>query len=415
VRDPVFLFHRNEEENDPDLSRREFIRRSLCAASGFCMFAALGGRITARAAGAGKKSPSAKDINAPFTSDARWWDPLGKKNAVRCRLCPQECMVMDGGRGICGVRENQGGKYKTLVYNRPVSMNVDPIEKKPLFHFLPSSKAFSIATAGCNIECKFCQNWQISQAAPEDIPSEKTPPEKIVQMARQSGSSSIAYTYNEPTIFFEYMYDIAKLAKEKNIPSVMISNGFMNEKPLRDLCTRLAAVKIDLKAFTEKFYTDTCSGQLKPVLHTLEVLKDIGMWFEIVVLIVPTLNDSVEENRAMCKWIVKNLGPDVPVHYSRFHSTYKIRNLPSTPTKTLERCHDIAREEGIRFAYLGNVWNHRYENTFCPKCGKMLIRRQGFYTKVVGMKDGACEKCGEKIPGVWKYPPLSTQSSPESP
>jgi pyruvate formate lyase activating enzyme len=342
------------------------------------------------------------DLNKKFISDARWWDIIGENNFVKCRLCPHQCAVSDGQRGLCEVRENQGGKYKTLIYGRPVAMHVDPIEKKPLYHFLPATKAFSIATAGCNIECKFCQNWQISQARPEDLDSQYMPPDKIVIQAKETGSSTIAYTYTEPIIFYEYMYDTAKLGKSKGLHNVMISNGFINEKPLRELCRELSAVKIDLKAFTEKFYRETCSGELKPVLQTLKILKEIGIWFEIVVLIVPTLNDSEKENRDMCQWIIRNLGPDVPIHYSRFHPTYKIQNLPRTPVATIERCHDIAREEGIKFVYLGNVWNHKYENTFCPKCNKLLIRRQGYFTKVLSLKDGKCDKCGETIPGFWQ-------------
>jgi pyruvate formate lyase activating enzyme len=386
------------------LSRREFLSRSLCAATGVCLFSLLGKGRTARGEEAKQVVPSSlklNDTNARFTADARFWDPVGKNNMVKCRLCPHGCTVADGQRGLCEVRENQAGKYKTLVYNRTVSMNIDPVEKKPLFHFLPGTKAFSIATAGCNFDCKFCQNWQISQARPENLDSQYFPPDKIVEQAKQTGSKTIAYTYSEPTIYYEYMYDVAKLGKEQGLHSVMISNGFMNEEPMRELCKQLFAVKIDLKAFTDKFYRETCSGELKPVLHTLEVLKSIGIWYEIVVLIVPTLNDSEQENRDMCRWIVKNLGPDVPVHYSRFNPMYKLMNLPQTPVETIERCHDMAKAEGIKFVYLGNVWNHKYENTFCPKCDKLLIRRQGYFTQMVGLKAGKCDKCGESIPGVW--------------
>ncbi len=385
-----------------ELTRREFLRRATLGASGICVLSALGGiggALAARDKGT-KSGTQIADPNAPFTADARYWEPLSGKR-VKCTLCPRECQVADRERGYCGVRENQGSKYKTLVYSRPVSMAVDPIEKKPLFHFLPNTKAFSIATAGCNIECKFCQNWQISQFRPEQIRAEYAPPDKIVALAKQTGSRTIAYTYSEPVIFYEYMYDTAELGKKAGVHSVIISNGYIQEKPMRDLCKVLSAVKIDLKAFTEKFYHDTCSGELKPVLHTLEVLKNIGIWYEIVVLIVPTLNDSEKENRDMCRWIVKNLGHNVPVHFSRFHPTYKIKNLPVTPVKTLERCHAIAKAQGIHFAYIGNVWNHKDENTFCPKCGALLIRRQGYYTRIVGLKAGKCKKCGEKIPGVW--------------
>ena len=293
----------------------------MCTAAGFCLFSFLGHGKTAFAEKDSQEQVKVKtnNVNSRFTADARFWDSVGKNNMVKCRLCPHGCTVADGQRGICEVRENQGGKYKTLVYSRTVSMNIDPIEKKPLFHFLPGTKAFSLATAGCNFDCKFCQNWQISQARPENLDSQYYPPDKIVEQAKQTECKTIAYTYSEPTIYYEYMYDVAKLGKEKGLRSVMISNGFMNEEPMRELCKQLSAVKIDLKAFTDKFYRETCSGDLKPVLHTLEVLKSLGIWYEIVVLIVPTLNDSEQENRDMCRWIVKTLGPDVPVHYSRFN------------------------------------------------------------------------------------------------
>jgi pyruvate formate lyase activating enzyme len=392
----------NSNKIDDALSRREFLCRTLCATGGFCVASAFGGNAFAAPL---KDGPLKKlaDPGERFVADARWWESFGEDGSVKCLLCPKKCRVSVGKRGACKVRENRGGKYKTLVHSRTVAKNVDPVEKKPLYHFLPSTKAFSIATAGCNIECKFCQNWQISQSFPEKLDSEYLSPEKVVSLAENKFKCpTIAYTYSEPTVFYEYMYDTAKLGKEKGIRSVMISNGFMNEKPLRELCKNLSAVKIDLKAFTEKFYKETCSGELKPVLNTLKVLKDIGIWFEIVVLIIPTLNDSEKENREMCRWIVKNLGPDVPIHYSQFHSTYKIRNLPRTPIKTLERCHDIAKEEGINYAYLGNVWTHKYASTFCPGCGKVLIKRQGYHTEIVGLKEGKCEKCGKIIPGVWK-------------
>lgn len=393
-----------KERKKEDLSRRDFIRRSIMGAAGACLLSGLGGLGIAKSLSKKDESNAVKSSisgDERFVADAKFWEPLGG-NRIRCKLCPMQCVVPEGGRGICEVRENREGKYKTLVYSRPVSMHVDPIEKKPLFHFLPTTKAFSIATAGCNIECKFCQNWQISQARPSEIKAEYAPPSKIVELAKKSGSPSIAFTYSEPTIFYEYMFDTAAEAKKNGVNAVMISNGFINEKPMRELCKHLSAVKIDLKAFTEEFYRDVCAGQLQPVLNTLKTLKDEGMWFEIVVLLIPTLNDSDKEIRDMSKWIVDNLGPNAPVHFTKFHPTYKIKNLPVTPIKTMERAREIAKDEGVRFPYLGNVWNHKYENTFCPECDKLLIRRQGYFTKIEGLKDGKCANCGEVIPGFWK-------------
>ena len=390
------------DEKENILTRREFLSRTLQTAAGLYAFSLLHGVANPQMDDKSTTLTVTKSGSSTgFVADARWWEPLGKNNIIRCTLCPQQCSVADGQRGICGVRQNMGGKYKTLVYSRPVSMHVDPIEKKPLFHFLPTSKAFSLATAGCNFGCKFCQNWEISQAKPEEIPSEYTPPEKIVEYAKKEGTPVIAYTYSEPVIFYEYMYDIAKAGKKENLRSVMISNGFINKEPMQELCKVLSAVKIDFKAFTDKFYKEVCSGERDAVLNTLKTLKEIGIWYEIVTLIIPTLNDSEQENREMCRWIVNNLGPDVPVHYSQFYPTYKMMNLPRTPVTTLERCHDIAKSEGIHFVYIGNVWNHKYENTFCPKCDKLLIRRQGYYTKIEALKDGKCSSCGTTIPGVW--------------
>ncbi len=316
-------------------------------------------------------------------------------------LCPRECHVAELERGYCGVRENVRGEYQTLVYGALCSANVDPIEKKPLFHFRPGTKAFSIATAGCNMECKFCQNWRISQFRPEQVESTPVTPARLVAACQSSGCPTIAYTYSEPVIFYEYMHDTAKLARESGIGSVMISNGYIQEAPLRQLCHHLSAVKIDFKAFTQKFYADSCDGELKPVLATLETLKDIGIWFEMVVLIIPTLNDSAAEIREMSEWVVAHLGPDVPMHFTRFHPTYRVTNLPSTPVKTIERCRQIALDAGVRYVYAGNVPMHPGENTYCHGCGHDLIRRIGFRVAANNMKAGHCPKCGTKIPGVW--------------
>jgi len=351
-----------------------------------------------------EEAPSATKVkNDPsdqFIASARHWEKL-EELRVRCVLCPKECRVADQERGYCGVRENHKGEYKTLVYSRPCSIAVDPIEKKPLFHFLPNSLALSIATAGCNMECKFCQNWEISQFRPEQIKSTYFTPENVAEAAVNSGSKVIAYTYTEPVIFYEYMFDSAICGNKKNIASVMISNGYIKEKPLRELCRVLSGIKIDLKAFTEKFYKEMCSGELKPVLRTLEILKEENMWFEIVVLIVPTLNDSVQENKEMCQWIVKTLGPDVPVHFSRFHPIYKVKNLPPTPVKTIETIRKIAIDEGCHFVYVGNVSPSEGEKTFCPNCKQTLISRIGLYIERNIIQNGQCPKCKTKIPGIW--------------
>jgi pyruvate formate lyase activating enzyme len=320
---------------------------------------------------------------------------------VRCTLCPRACEVGDEERGYCGVRENQGGVYQTLVYGTLCSANVDPIEKKPLFHYLPGTTAFSVATPGCNMECKFCQNWQISQFRPEQVDSTPITPEELVAACRARQSPTLAYTYSEPVVFYEFMHDTAALGRERGIGSVMISNGYIQEQPLRQLCRQLTGVKIDFKSFRERFYEEMCAGQLKPVLATLEVLKDVGIWFELVVLIIPTLNDSPEEIRELSGWVVRHLGPDVPMHFTRFHPTYRVTNLPQTPVATLDRCRQIALDAGVRYVYVGNVPTHPGENTVCHHCGQELIRRVGYRIAQNRLKDGKCPQCGTTIPGVW--------------
>ncbi len=335
-----------------------------------------------------------------FVAPARHWEKRENQRVV-CTLCPRQCEVADLERGGCGVRENRGGDYFTLVYNRPCSLNVDPIEKKPLFHFLPATTAFSTATAGCNIWCRFCQNWAISQKRPEQVRAVYVTPEQMVALAQREGSRSIAFTYNEPVVFYEWMYDIAVAAKKAGVRTVMISNGYIQKPPLRELCKVLSGVKIDLKAFTEKFYKEICDGQLQPVLDTLVELKAVGIWFEIVVLIIPTLNDSDSECRNMCKWIVQNLGPDVPVHFTAFHPMYMLNNLPSTSPRVLERNRQIAFDAGIHYAYVGNVPGAPGENTFCHSCKKQIVNRYGYATRSQIGPDGKCPHCKTAIPGVW--------------
>ncbi|MEW6234317.1 MAG: AmmeMemoRadiSam system radical SAM enzyme [Candidatus Omnitrophota bacterium] len=374
-----------------DLSRRRFIQSSACAACAF----SLGGGVW----GATELTPT-QELSDREAMHYEHLDGL----TIRCLLCPKECRVADKERGYCGVRENHGGAYKTLVYGRPCSFGVDPIEKKPLFHYLPGTGAFSLATAGCNIECKFCQNWDISQFRPEQIRMFDCPPADIAQLAIEKKCQTIAYTYSEPVIFYEYMLDCADEGRKKSLGSVMISNGYIQEKPLRELLPKLTAVKIDFKAYTEKFYKQTCSGELQPVLKALEIIHEMGVWLELVVLIIPTLNDSDDETKGMVQWISEHLGKDVPIHFTRFHPMYKIKNLPSTPIPTLERLHKIAKQAGLNYVYIGNVPGHTAENTYCPKCNNVVIRRLGYKIMLDGFEDGKCKKCKTPIPGVWKDP-----------
>ena len=323
------------------------------------------------------------------------------KGRIQCQLCPRQCLVPEGRRGFCGVRENRGGKYYSLVYGNPCAVHVDPIEKKPFYHLLPASTSFSIATAGCNLRCKFCQNWEISQARPEDTYNLDVSPEKVVAMAKKVGARSIAYTYVEPTIFFEYMIDTARLAKKEGILNVYHSNGFINPEPLKELAKFLDAANIDLKGYTEEFYSNMSQGRLAPVLQTLKLLRELGVHLEITHLVIPTQNDDAEGVRKMCAWIKADLGAATPVHFSRFYPLYKLRNLPPTPVSTLEKNRKIAMEEGLEYVYIGNVPGHEGERTYCPKCQKLLIGRRGYTISAVHLNKGKCQFCGKTIPGIW--------------
>lgn len=319
---------------------------------------------------------------------------------VQCELCPNECIMENGQRSKCRARMNKEGTLYSLVYGKPCAVHVDPIEKKPFFHFLPGTTAFSIATAGCVLSCKFCQNWQISQAKPEDTDTHDLPPEKVVKNAIAYGTRSITYTYTEPTVFYEYMYDTAVLAKKNRIKNTMHSCGYIREKPLRKLSRYMDAADIDLKAFTEEFYLRICGGSLKPVLDALVVLKEEGVWIEITNLIIPTLNDAMKNIREMSRWIQKNLGADVPIHFSRFFPHYKLSNLPPTSLETLTAARKTAMDAGLKFVYIGNMRDEG-ENTFCPHCKRLLIERIGYFVKQNNVTDGKCRFCRVPIPGVW--------------
>ena len=345
--------------------------------------------------------PAAEAEEKPLLKEVSYYKKL-PESKIQCQICPKECEIADLERGYCGNKENRKGTYYSLVYGQSCAAHIDPIEKKPLFHYLPSTTAFSVAAAGCNFECKFCQNWRIAQYRPEQVDSFSLIPRELVSIAKRKGCPTIAFTYTEPVVYYEYRYDTAEHARNMGIGSVMISNGYIKEEPLMQLCKQLNGVKIDLKSFSEKFYKEYCSGERKPVLETLKLLQKIGIWYELVVLIIPTLNDSDLEIRSMCEWIKSELGMDVPIHFSRFHPMYKIKNLPSTPVKTLETAHSIARDVGLNYVYLGNIPGHKAESTYCPGCGKVLIERAGYHIVRNDLSGGACVYCKKVIPGVWE-------------
>jgi pyruvate formate lyase activating enzyme len=336
-----------------------------------------------------------------FIVEAQFYEKLPYKK-IRCKLCPRECVIDDQERGYCGVRENRAGSYYTLVHSRVCAAHIDPIEKKPLFHFFPGSLAFSIATAGCNVNCKFCQNWDISQSRPEQVRNNYLPPRDLAGLAQQNRCPSIAYTYSEPVVFYEYMRDAAEAGHALGVKSVVVTGGFIQQDPLKKLCPGVDAIKVDLKAFSEKYYKEVVNGELKPVLDAIVTMRKLGMWTELVYLVVPTLNDSEAEFRGLVQWVKANLGADVPLHFSRFYPQYLLKNLPPTPLETLERAKAIADAEGLHYVYLGNTPGNAAENTYCPKCRRIVIERVGFTVKEMHIRKGKCEYCQQPIAGVWQ-------------
>lgn len=388
---------------DERFTRRRFMKKALACAGGVV----LGGKVV----GGYIAGEPSFEFNTQFRGDApeelwQWskeayyYETLDELT-LQCTLCPHRCVLGEDDRGFCRVKVVKGGKLSTLVYGNPCSWHIDPIEKKPLFHFLPTTGAFSIATAGCNFRCLNCQNWQISQFTPEETVNTDAMPDKVVGAALATGCRSIAYTYSEPSIFYEYMLDTAKLADEAGVKNVWVTNGYLSEEPLREYSGYLDAANVDLKFFDNDLYKEVTAGTLQPVLDTLKVLREEGVWFEVTNLIVPTLSDDLDMIREMTAWIYANLGPDVPLHFSRFHPDYKLTHLPQTPVRVIEMARQIAVDEGLNYVYIGNIPGHEAQNTYCPSCGEVAIERQGYYVQFRNFEDGVCTKCGESIAGVW--------------
>jgi pyruvate formate lyase activating enzyme len=374
------------------LTKREFLK--FCG-TGFCLFCAAPFFVfpeTSRAQTAKKGlirtklSPYFKELDG------------GK---IQCELCPRRCRVSDGERGFCRVRENRGGKYYSLVYGNPCIFYLDPVEKELLFHVLPGSTSLTLSTAGCNFQCKFCENWEISQAFPEDIYGYEIAPEIVVKKAKEMGARSITYTYAEPTVFYEYMTDIAHHAKRAGLLNLIHSNGFINKEPLQNLCNVLDAAQIDLKGFSETFYRELSGGKMAPVLETLKTLKYNKVHLEITNLVIPTKNDDMSLIQEMCRWIKSELGPNIPIHFSRFYPLHKLQHLPPTPVSTLEKARSMALSSGLEYVYVGNVPGHKAWNTYCPHCKRIIIHRTGYMIREMHLKNGTCAYCGEKIPGIW--------------
>jgi pyruvate formate lyase activating enzyme len=375
------------------MTRRDFFKKTLLFLAGAALSQSAIEAFSRRKALASPSIPEG-------SREASYYTKLDD-TTVQCTLCPRGCTLSDGQRSFCRVREPKDGVLYTLAYGKSCATHIDPIEKKPLFHFLPSTSIFSIATAGCNFRCKYCQNWQISQYKPEDVENVDLPPSEVVSQAARNKCPTIAYTYTEPSIFYEYMLDTAKVAKSRGIRNMYHSNGSLNPRAVEELSLYLDAADIDLKGFTQEFYADMSAGYLSTVLETLKILKKNKVWLEITNLVVPTMNDDMAKIKEMCLWIYDNLGPDVPVHFARFRPQYKLTNLYPTPVDTLEKARETAMSSGLRYVYIGNVPGNIAENTFCHNCKKPVIKRSGYFILLNDIKDGKCSHCNTDIPGVW--------------
>ena len=320
---------------------------------------------------------------------------------VKCLICPNECTLKLNEFGDCRNRTNFNNKLYSIAYGNPCAVHVDPIEKKPLYHFMPASKAFSIATAGCNLACLNCQNWTISQFSPKETQNYDLMPDKVISKCIEANCQSIAYTYSEPISFYEYTYDTALLAKESGIKNVLVSAGYINEKPLRKLSKVIDAANIDLKSFSESIYLNLNAGKLEPILNTLKILREENVWLEITNLIVPSWTDDFDMIKKMCDWLYENNLHDAPLHFSRFHPMYKLKQLPATPYSTLKKAHDIAIESGIQYVYIGNAPGKDIQNTYCPNCKELVIERKGYRIITNKITDNKCINCNELIHGVW--------------
>jgi pyruvate formate lyase activating enzyme len=382
-------------KNNNKLSKRDFMRY-LFLGTGATMFG-LGG---ARALGKGFiPGDGLKTDVWKWSTEALYYVPTPR--GLKCQLCPNECTIKEGETGDCRTRVTEDNTMYSIVYGNPCSVHVDPIEKKPLFHFKPQSRAFSVATAGCNLACLNCQNWTISQKSPKDTRNYDLMPKDLVASALKNNCDSIAYTYSEPIVFYEYMIDSAKIAHKNGVKNVMISAGYIKERPLRDLCPHIDAANIDLKSFSEDVYMRLNAGSLDEVLNTLKVLKEEGVWLEITNLVVPEWTDDLDMIGKMCNWLYENGFKNTPIHFSRFTPMYKLKHLPPTPVSVLEDARNIALESGLNYVYIGNVPGSEGENTYCPNCKKEIINRRGFYIQESHVKSGKCEFCGESIAGVW--------------
>ncbi|MHC5036227.1 MAG: AmmeMemoRadiSam system radical SAM enzyme [Planctomycetota bacterium] len=382
------MTRRNDAESGP--TRRTVLK--WCGACVACLAPVFGLPRTARAQ-AGAEGLVRTKVSPFFT-------PL-ESGEIRCDLCPKGCRIPEGKRGLCRVRENRKGQCTSLVFGNPCTFQLDPIEKNPFFHVLPGTRSLSLSTAGCNFACKFCQSWEMALVGPEEVYAYDIPPATVVKKAGEMKARSVAYTFGEPVVFYEYMDAVGLLARKAGFRNLIHSNGFIQKAPLEKLCKGLDAANIDLKGFSPTFYRKLCGGELDPVLETLKTLHRAKVHLEITNLLIPTMNDDMSVVRDMCLWVKKELGSSTPLHFSRFYPLYKLANLPPTPVATLVKARSVARDTGLEYVYLDNVPGHEGGNTFCPACKKKIIRRMGFMVGEVRLKSGKCGFCGKPIPGIW--------------
>jgi pyruvate formate lyase activating enzyme len=371
-----------------DLSKREFLKKSMALSAGLmCMpCRSVFSETTPEERGVYKRVAMFQEETA---------------RGIMCRICPNECVLKEGELSKCNNRKVHDSKLYTMAYGNPCTVNVDPIEKKPLYHFLPGSKAYSIATAGCNLVCLNCQNWTISQISPDKTRNYDLMPDKVVEECIKSNCASIAYTYSEPITFYEYAFETATLARKAGVKNIFKSNGYINTEPLKKMCSVIDAANIDLKAFSESSYLKLTGGKLQPVLDSLKVFRDSGVWLEITNLVVPEWTDNLDDIRNMCKWLSDNGFKNTPLHLSRFYPMHKLEQLPPTPVEILNSAYRIATEEGLKYVYTGNVPGDEISNTRCPSCNSTVVVRQGYRIASNNVKGGKCGKCGSKIEGVW--------------
>ena len=374
--------------SNQEMNKREFLKQGLAATSAITCspFMSLAGE------------PDEKLWK--WSKEGLYWSatPRGSK----CLICPNECIIKEGEAGLCHNRINHNGVLYSIAYGNPCAVNIDPIEKKPFNHFLPGSRAYSIGTAGCNLACMNCQNWTISQTSPKETRNYDLMPDKLIEQTIANNCHSVAYTYSEPISFYEYTFDSAKLAREQGIKNVLVTAGYINEEPLRNLCKYIDAARVDLKSFSNDIYMKLSAGSIQPVLNTLKILAEQGVWLEIINLIVPEWTDDPEMIKRMCNWLAKNGLANYPLHFDRFHPEYKLTQLSATPIAILVKAREIAIAEGIKYVYIGNVPGLDAQNTWCPKCHDLVIERRGFSVLQRNLIKGCCTKCGEKIPGVWE-------------